>query len=83
MENLTNNNEELELEPKRADMEDPEVGRKTLDPKCVDCEHNLGRECAVYKCHRLLAPVNIFDCPSYENAAAKKQQTDNLFGVKE
>ena len=50
----------------RSAIENPDVGLKWIEPVCVTCKHNLGKECAVFKCHRLLAPVDIFNCPSFE-----------------
>lgn len=67
-EELMNQNEE----PRYSGIESPDEGLKWNFPQCVTCEHNLGKDCAVYKCHRLLAPVDIFNCPSYQKEDTKQ-----------
>lgn len=60
-------------------QDDIGIGLKWEKPNCIDCKHNLGRDCAVYKCHRLLCDVDIFNCPSFEEKDETKAK--KLFGV--
>lgn len=48
-------------------------------PQCVSCKHNQGRKCTYYNTDRLSLPVDMFNCPTYEQKPRKKDEAMKLF----
>ena len=58
--------------------EDPQVGIKFEDPMCNTCKFNAKGFCMKFRCKRMEAPVDIFDCPEYEDKG--REDAMALFG---
>lgn len=61
---------------------DPQEGMKWQRNMCSKCKYNNGRTCEFYKRDRLDVPVDIYNCPSFEEKQNEEQQAMEIMGVK-